>query len=162
MPFPAARDKFVNKDEMADYLEAYAQRMELPVRGGMTVDRLSQQGDRFLVSAGGWRLVADNVIVAMSNCQVPWVPPFATDLDPGIAQLHSKEYKSPSQLHGGPVLIVGAGNSGADIAIGGRQEPPDMDGRQGVRPHTVPDRAVVRAERPHQHRAFRGASRPER
>ncbi|MGI8773455.1 MAG: flavin-containing monooxygenase [Actinomycetota bacterium] len=117
MPFPAARDKFVNKDEMADYLEAYAQRMELPVRGGMTVDRVSQQGDRFLVSAGGRRLVADNVIVAMSNCQVPWVPSFATDLDPGITQLHSKEYKSPSQLHGGPVLIVGAGNSGADIAM---------------------------------------------
>lgn len=116
MPFPAPRDQFINKDEMADYLEAYAERMKLRVRGGMTVDRLSQQGDRFLVSASGRRFVADNVIVAMSNSQVPWVPPFARELGPRIAQLHSKEYEDPSQLSDGRVLIVGAGNSGAEIA----------------------------------------------
>src|ERR671936_178723 len=46
MPFPAPADTFPTKDEMADYLEAYAARFELPVRNGVRVDRLSRQGDR--------------------------------------------------------------------------------------------------------------------
>lgn len=117
MRFPAARDRFITKDEMADYLESYAERMELPVRGGMTVDRLSKQGDRYIVSAGGQRFIADNVIVAMSNCQVPWIPAYSKELDARIVQLHSHEYRNPSQLQPGRVLVVGAGNSGADIAI---------------------------------------------
>lgn len=117
MRFPAPRDKFITKDEMGDFLEAYAARFELPVRAGTTVDRLSRRGDRFIVSAGDESFEADNVVVAMSNNQVPWVPPFADRLDPSIVQLHAKDYKNPSQLQPGRVLIVGAGNSGADIAM---------------------------------------------
>ncbi|MFN2388464.1 MAG: flavin-containing monooxygenase [Actinomycetota bacterium] len=117
MRFPAAGDKYITKDEMADYLEAYAARFELPVRSGVTVGRLSPDGNRFVVSASDQTFHADNVVVAMGNSQVPWIPPFATDLDPSIVQLHSKDYRNPSQLQDGPVLVVGAGNSGADIAI---------------------------------------------
>ena len=117
LAFPAARDRFITKDEMADFLETYAARFELPVRGGRTVDRLSRRGDRFVVSAGDESIEADNVVVAMGNSQDPWVPSFSTKLDPRIVQLHAKDYKNRSQLRPGRVLIVGAGNSGADIAM---------------------------------------------
>lgn len=117
LPFPAPADTFPTKDEMADYLEAYAAHFELPVRMGARVDRLSQQGSRFVLAAGDLRFEADNVVVAMSNFQKPRVPTFAAELDPTIVQLHSSEYQNPSQLSEGGVLIVGAGNSGAEIAM---------------------------------------------
>ncbi len=117
MRFPASGGTFVTKDAMADYLEAYAERMNLPVRRGVKVDGLSRHGETFVVTAGGLKFEADNVIVAMANYQVPRVPAFAKDLDPAIVQIHSEDYRNPSQLKEGPVLVVGAGNSGADIAI---------------------------------------------
>lgn len=117
MPFPAPPFSFPTKDEMADYLESYAGRFALPVRSGVRVDRLSRQGNRFLVAAGSTRFEAENVVVAMANHQRPRVPPFAGELDPGIVQLHSFEYRRPAQLRAGDVLVVGAGNSGAEIAL---------------------------------------------
>lgn len=117
MPFPAPGSSFITKDQMADYVESYAERFQLPVRTGVKVDELSREGNHFTISAGEASFEADNVVVAMSNCQVPRVPFFAKDLDPRIVQLHSKEYRNPAQLQQGPVLVVGAGNSGADIAI---------------------------------------------
>jgi len=117
MPFPASGHTFPTKDEMADYLAAYAARFHLPVRTGVRVDGLTRRGEQFVVSAGDRQFLADNVVVAMANYQDPVVPPFARELDPGIVQLHSKDYRGPAQLQPGGVLIVGAGNSGADIAM---------------------------------------------
>ena len=117
MPFPASAYSFPTKDEMAGYLEAYAGRFDLPVHLGVRVDCLSRQNGRFLVAAGDVRFQAENVVVAMSNWQKPRVPQFARELDPRIVQLHSSEYRNPSQLRDGGVLIVGAGNSGAEIAL---------------------------------------------
>jgi putative flavoprotein involved in K+ transport len=117
MPFPGPAHAFSRKDEVADYLEAYATRFELPVRAGVTVNRLSRNGSRFVVDAGDRRFEAANVVVAMASHQVPRVPAFAHELDPAIIQLHSGEYRNPSQLQEGPVLVVGVGNSGAEIAI---------------------------------------------
>ncbi len=117
MPFPASAHAFPTKDEMADYLERYAAHFRLPVRSGVKVDGLSRRGERFIVTAGEQRFEAENVVVAMSNYQKPVVPPFARQLAPGITQLHSMDYRNPSQLRDGGVLIVGAGNSGADIAM---------------------------------------------
>jgi putative flavoprotein involved in K+ transport len=117
MPFPAPPHTFPTKDEMGDYLEAYAARFKLPVRTGVRVDRLSKQGDRFVLTAGDLKFQAKQVVVAMASFQKPKVPSFARDLDPGIVQLHSVEYRNPSQLREGGVLIVGAGNSGAEIAM---------------------------------------------
>lgn len=116
MPFPAAPNDFPTKNDMADYLETYAQRFRLPVRSGVRVERVSRRGDAYLVEAGDQRFQADHVVVAMSKYQQPWVPPFAGELDPRIVQLHSGEYRSPAQLQEGGVLIAGAGNSGAEIA----------------------------------------------
>jgi putative flavoprotein involved in K+ transport len=117
LPFPAPAHSFPTKDQVADYLESYAARFELPVRTGVRVDRLSRDDGRFVVVAGNRRWEADNVVVAMSSFQVPRVPAFATDLSPEIVQLHSAGYRNPSQLQAGGVLVVGAGNSGAEIAL---------------------------------------------
>jgi putative flavoprotein involved in K+ transport len=117
MPFPAPAHSFPTKDQVADYLEAYATRFQLPVRTGVRVDRLSRDDGRFVVAAGDRSWEADNAVVAMSTFQVPRVPPFATDLSPDLVQLHSAGYHNPSQLREGGVLVVGAGNSGAEIAL---------------------------------------------
>jgi putative flavoprotein involved in K+ transport len=117
MPFPAPALSFPTKDDMADYLEAYAKQFALPVRSNVRVDRLFREGDRYVVVAGDRRFEAAHVVVAMATYQRPRVPEFARQLDPGIVQLHSSEYKNPSQLKPGGVLIAGAGNSGAEIAL---------------------------------------------
>ncbi len=117
LPFPAPPHAFPTKDEMADYLEDYARTFELAVRSGVAVDRVSRLGERFVVTAGDQRFEAENVIVAMANYQRPRTPPFAGEIDPGIRQMHSFDYRGPEQLQKGDVLIVGAGNSGAEIAL---------------------------------------------
>ena len=117
MPFPAHKNAFLTKDAMADYLEEYARRFELPIQTGVKVDRLSRRGDGFVAEAGGRRIVADHVIVAMSSYQRPRVPEFAGELDPSILQMHSIDYRNPAQLRKGDVLLVGAGNSGSEIAM---------------------------------------------
>ncbi len=102
---------------MADYLESYAAHFRLPVETGVKVDRLAIEGGRFVVTAGSRRFKSRNVVVAMANFQLPRRPKFARDLDAGIVQMHSHEYRNLSQLQDGAVLIVGAGNSGADIGM---------------------------------------------
>jgi putative flavoprotein involved in K+ transport len=116
-PFPAPAWSFPPKDEVADYLEAYATRFDLPVRTGVRVDRLARQADRYVVAAGKNRYEADHVVVASGAYHSPRIPAFASELDPGIVQLHSSEYRDPSQLQEGGVLVVGAANSGAEIAL---------------------------------------------
>jgi putative flavoprotein involved in K+ transport len=116
-PFPGPAWSFPTKDEVADYLEAYAARFELPVQTGVRVDRLSRDGERYVVAAGERRFQADHVVVASGAYQRPRIPAFAAELDPGILQLDPNRYRDPSQLPGGGVLVVGAGNSGAEIAF---------------------------------------------
>ena len=117
LPFPAAPNAFPTKDEMADYLEGYVKRFALPVRTGIQVEHLSRNGSHYLVTAGGHRYEAEHVVVAMATYQRSKVPSFAGELDPGVVQLHSSEYRNPAQLKKGPALIVGAGNSGSEIAL---------------------------------------------
>src|SRR5215467_7120297 len=117
MRYPGKAEAFPSKDQVADYLELYAERFELPVQCGVKVERLSKNGSHFLIDAGRLQCEADNVVVAMANYQVPSIPGFAQDLGPGILQLHPQSYKNPRQLQEGGVLVVGVGNSGADIAI---------------------------------------------
>jgi len=115
--FPAPALSFPTKDEMADYLEAYAARFELPIRAGVEVDGLFREGDLFIITSGDRRFEAKHVVVATGAYQVPKIPTFADELHSGIMQLHSSQYRRPSQLQEGAVLVVGAGNSGAEIAF---------------------------------------------
>ena len=117
MPFPAAPAHLPDKDEAADYLERYAERFELPVRTGVRVRSLRRDGEWFALDAGDRTYEARRVIVATGPFQRPRVPDLAARVDPAVAQLHSSQYTNPWALPEGPVLVVGAGNSGAQIAM---------------------------------------------
>ena len=110
-------DGFPTKDQLADYLAEYARKFELPVLNGVRVERLRKCGDHFVLDANGRRFECQNVIVAMANYQEPHIPEFASHLSPDIVQMHAHHYRNPSQLNAGAVLVVGLGNSGADIAM---------------------------------------------
>jgi putative flavoprotein involved in K+ transport len=124
LPFPGPRWSMPTKDQFADYLESYAAHSSLPVRLRTGVERLTSGGPSGYVlttvdRATGRRTVieADNVVVATGTFgRTPFVPDFADQLDPGIRQLHSSDYRRPSQLADGTVLVVGASHSGCDLA----------------------------------------------
>lgn len=109
--------KFLTTAEVVEYLEGYAERFALPVRLGAHVDGLFREGDRFRVTAGDQAFLATNVILATGVHRVPRLPSFAADLADEIVQLHSADYRDPGQLAPGPVLVVGAGNSGVEIGV---------------------------------------------
>ena len=115
--FPGDGLAFPTKDELADYLEAYADRNALPVRMGVHVDGLRREDGAFTISAGDRRWTAQRVIVTTGAFHRPRVPDFARGLGASIVQLHSSEYRNARQLQPGPVLVVGLGNSGAEIAL---------------------------------------------
>src|SRR4051794_8489938 len=118
MRFPGPRHSFPTGAELADYLEAYAARFDLPVRTGVRIDALGRGPDgRFLLAAGNRRFAADHVVLATGPFQKPRRPDFAGQLDARVFQVHSSEYRNPAQLPDGDVLVVGAGTSGADIAL---------------------------------------------
>lgn len=117
MPFPGDDWGFPSKDDVADYLEAYAARFELPIRNRVRVEGLTRPGQCFVATTGNGELEADNVIIAMATWQRPRPPDFAAELNHDTVQLHVHDYKNPDQVRPGDVLVVGAGNSGAEIAM---------------------------------------------
>lgn len=126
LPFPGEPADYPGKDDVADYLQSYAAHFGLPVRLGVRVARLGRDtaqggqgegGAGFVVETNAETWYCDNVVVATGTFgRTPHVPDFAGRLDPAILQLHSSEYRRPSQLAVGPVLVVGASHSGCDIA----------------------------------------------
>jgi putative flavoprotein involved in K+ transport len=116
MAFPAPADTYPTKDPVADYLQAYATAFNLPVRLNARVTRLSKTDDEFEVQTADNTFRARQVVVATGPFQVPFVPPPATKLDPSVTQVHSADYRNPQALPEGPVLVVGGGNSGFQIA----------------------------------------------
>lgn len=117
MRFPAPPMSFPTKDEMADFLETYAETFHLPVRAGERVIRVGREDGGYVVATGTTTYLCDHVVVASGTFgRAPYVPGFADALDPHITQLHSSGYKNPAQLRPGGVLVVGASHSGGDIA----------------------------------------------
>jgi putative flavoprotein involved in K+ transport len=116
MPFPAPADTYPTKDPVADYLRAYADAFHLPVRLNSRVTELRQVGDGFEVRTTDQAFHGRQVVVATGPFQVPFVPPQAARLDPSVTQVHSADYRNPQALPDGPVLVVGGGNSGFQIA----------------------------------------------
>jgi putative flavoprotein involved in K+ transport len=117
MPFPAPKHSFPSKDDMANYLEAYAMHFKLPVRTGVRVNRLWKERDRYLLATDTGLFEAENVVIAMASYQSPRIPSFASSLSADVVQLHSLDYRNVAQLQDGAVLIVGAGNSAAEIGL---------------------------------------------
>jgi putative flavoprotein involved in K+ transport len=118
MPFPASRYTFPSCRQMGDYLASYAAQMRLRVMSAVKADGV-WPGDPsgYIVTAGQRRFMAAQVVVATGAQRLPALPAFASQLDPRIRQVHSSGYRNPSQLLPGDVLVVGAGHSGADIAL---------------------------------------------
>ncbi len=117
MAFPIGGVYTPTKDEMADYLESYAAEFDLPIYLRTRVTRLAHEGDRFRVETTNGPTTANNVVVAMASWQVPRVPDFAAEVGHDIVAIHSADYRNTNQLQPGPVLLVGLGNSGAEIAL---------------------------------------------
>jgi putative flavoprotein involved in K+ transport len=116
LPFPASPDTYPGKDDVASYLELYATRFQLPIRSGVSVTSVTKTDGGYLVKAGTEVLHARQVVVATGPFHVPFVPPIAEDLDPDVCQLHSADYRRPQNVPAGTVLVVGAANSGCQIA----------------------------------------------
>ncbi|MEP6851968.1 MAG: NAD(P)-binding domain-containing protein [bacterium] len=118
LPFPADRWHCPHKDEVGDYLERYALCFDLTVRTSTRVEGLKERPDGgYLAMIGGETISCDNVVVATGTFgRTPNEPAFAAGLDSSIQQLHSSQYRRPTQLQPGPVLVVGASHSGLDIA----------------------------------------------
>ena len=116
MPFPGPPDTYPTKDPVADYLQAYAAAFNLPVRLNARVTHLSKTAEGFEVRTQDEAFRARQVVVATGPFQVPFVPPAAQRLDGSVTQLHSAGYRNPQALPPGPVLVVGGGNSGFQIA----------------------------------------------
>ncbi|PVU82022.1 portal protein [Cellulomonas sp. WB94] len=115
--YPGSPWAFPTREEFADYLERYADERGLPVRTRTVVRRLAREGTGYVVETDDGRLLADHVVVATGYDRLPQMPALRAELAPTITQLHSADYRNPAQIPDGDVLVVGAGNSGADIAL---------------------------------------------
>lgn len=118
-PLPGPAKQYPTKNQVADYLADYADRYHLPIRHGTRVERLTHDGTSYVISVLGQERVirAARVIVATGTSGHSWIPSFAADIDQSILQMHSNDYRNPGQIQDGPVMVVGAGNSGAEIAL---------------------------------------------
>ena len=117
LPFPAGATPYPGKDEVASYLRSYADRFQLHVRLKTKVTSLRRRDGVYVATTGQEVFTAPNVVVATGAFQSPVVPGAAADLDPGVFQIHSAEYRRPGAIPAGPVLVVGAGNTGSQIAL---------------------------------------------
>jgi putative flavoprotein involved in K+ transport len=110
-------DTYPTKDQVANYLERYAARHDLDVRLSSPVRRLATGQRGYVARVGDSLLTARHVVVATGAHRRPRVPDLAGRLRPSITQLTSAAYRNPGDLPEGPVLVVGAANSGAEIAV---------------------------------------------
>ncbi len=118
LKFPGDPNKFPGKDEVANYLKEYAQKFSLPIELSTKVMRISknESGMFDVATERGDTYIASNVVVCSGLADIPIIPSIGQNLNKNILQLHSSEYKNFSQLKAGPVLVVGGGNSGVQIA----------------------------------------------
>jgi putative flavoprotein involved in K+ transport len=135
LPFPGDSDSYPGRDDVVAYLTEYARHFALPVVLGSRVGAIRRAEDRYRVEVEGRSYTADQVVIATGPFQVPFVPAIGDNLGQDVFQLHSTRYRVPSDLPDGPVLVVGGGNTGFQIAeelsatrevhvsIGSRQTP---------------------------------------
>ncbi len=135
LPFPGDPDAYPGREDVVDYLADYARHFDLPVEYGSRVRAIGRSDGGYLVELEDRSYTAAQVVIATGPFQLPFVPPIADELSPGILQRHSTQYRAPADVPAGPVLIVGGGNTGFQIAqelsesrevhlsIGSRQTP---------------------------------------
>ena len=147
MRFPGPRHALPTKDAVADYLERYASAFDLPIRTGVLVDTVAFEAARgaWRIASGEQRWTASTVVLATGAYRAPRIPDFAAGLRPEITQVHASGYRDPSQLQDGLVLVVGASNSGAEIAMSAaRAHPVILSGRDTGTMPVRPDSRMAR------------------
>lgn len=107
---------FMLRDEIVDYIARYAQSFGAPIREGVNVERVTRQGEEFILQTSAGEFSSGQVVVAVGNYHRPRFPEISANLPQHIVQVHSAEYKSSRQLPEGEVLVVGSAQSGAQIA----------------------------------------------
>jgi putative flavoprotein involved in K+ transport len=117
MQFPGSRGSYPGKDEIADFLAAYATEFDLPLRLGTQITSLTRQDDRYLARSEDATIWARQVVVATGPFHTPFTPAIARYLDPDLAQIHSADYRNADILPAGRTLVVGGANSGQQIAL---------------------------------------------
>jgi putative flavoprotein involved in K+ transport len=143
MPFPGPPTEYPGKDEVADFLAAYARQFELPVQLDTKITSLEREDGGYVARSDGAEIRARQVVVATGPFHVPFTPPIADQLDPQLAQIHSADYRNPEGLPAGKALVVGAANSGQQIALELSQSRP-VDIAVGERLKTLPQRPLGR------------------
>jgi len=143
MAFPAPADTYPTKEQVADYLQAYTAAHDLPVRLNSPVTGLGRTGELFEVGTATETFHARQVVIATGPFAVPLVPPLAGGLDDAVVQLHSAQYRNPGDLPEDRILVVGAGNSGMQIAAELASTRP-VDLAVGTRFPTLPQRVLGR------------------
>jgi putative flavoprotein involved in K+ transport len=116
-PLPGAKNHTPTKEDVATYLQSYAQQFGLPVRSGVRVSRVSASNAGYLLETSDGQIEADVVVIATGPNTLPNIPVGAAELAPAIVQVHSSDYRNPASLPDGDVLVVGAGTSGTQLAI---------------------------------------------
>ena len=117
LAFPGDPDTYPGRDEVVDYLTGYAEHFDLPVQFDSEVLAVRAGDDGgFVVEARDRAYAADQVVIATGPFQTPRVPAIAEHLDASLVQMHSTDYRGPADVPGGPVLVVGGGNTGYQIA----------------------------------------------
>ncbi|MBC7372500.1 MAG: NAD(P)-binding domain-containing protein, partial [Frankiales bacterium] len=117
LPFPAGTTRSPSRIEMADYLRAYAAEFSLPVRTAVRAERVTRTDTGFALTTSAGPLTTRQVVLATGPFRLPYVPAAAQGLDRSVRQLHSFHYHRPSDLPSGQVLVVGGGNSAAQLAL---------------------------------------------
>ena len=107
---------FMARSEVVKYFDDYVARFRLPVQCGMEVTGVHQTGHGYLVNTNEGDYESENVVIATGLFQSPKIPPFSASILSNILQIHSMEYRNPSGLPPGAVLVVGTGQSGTQIA----------------------------------------------
>src|SRR5215470_17838942 len=141
MPFPGRPDTYPTKEPVAGYLQAYVAAFDLPVRLNARVTDLARTQEGFEVRTDSGLFHARQVVVATGPFQVPFTPPAAQGLDGSVTQLHSAQYRNPDALPAGPVLVVGGGHSGfqiaEELATAGRQADLSIGSKMPVLPQRL-------------------------
>jgi putative flavoprotein involved in K+ transport len=115
-PFPGDPDAHPGRDDVVAYLTDYARELELPVELNRRVRSIARRDGAYVVEAGDDTYEAAQVVIATGPFQDPFVPPVAAGLAAGVFQLHSSDYRAPEDVPPGPVLVVGGGNTGFQLA----------------------------------------------
>ncbi len=117
LPFPGERMGLPTKDDVADYLEQYAAYFSLPIQYSTCVEKVEKRNNMFCIRTNAGDYQAKKVVIATGPFSAPYVPKIAEDLSEDLLQIHTSQYKNPEQLREGHTLVVGAGNSGAQITV---------------------------------------------